>query len=97
MFGIADYAAFCAAIVVFLAIPGPGNLALITSTSYALSQVTLETDVRVITLLGTARGFAMGFMMMPVQTAAYNTVPQAKIARATALSNGLMQIGRAHV
>ncbi|MDM0046738.1 LysE family translocator [Variovorax dokdonensis] len=32
MFGIADYGAFVAAIVVFLAIPGPGNLALITST-----------------------------------------------------------------
>ena len=33
MFGIADYPAFVAAIVVFLLIPGPGNLALITSTS----------------------------------------------------------------
>ena len=32
MFGIADYGAFVAAIVVFLAIPGPGNLALLTST-----------------------------------------------------------------
>ena len=33
MFGIADYGAFVAAIVLCLAIPGPGNLALITSTS----------------------------------------------------------------
>mgnify|MGYP003330999954 FL=1 len=33
MFGIADYAAFCAAIVVFLAIPGPCNFALLTSTA----------------------------------------------------------------
>lgn len=33
MFGIADYGAFVATIVLFLAIPGPGNLALITSTS----------------------------------------------------------------
>lgn len=33
MFGVADYGAFVAAIIVFLAIPGPGNLALITSTS----------------------------------------------------------------
>ncbi|WP_302174886.1 LysE family translocator [uncultured Hydrogenophaga sp.] len=32
MFGIADYGAFVVAIVIFLAIPGPGNLALITST-----------------------------------------------------------------
>lgn len=31
-FGIVDYGAFVASIVLFLAIPGPGNLALITST-----------------------------------------------------------------
>lgn len=31
-FGVADYGAFVLAVVVFLAIPGPGNLALITST-----------------------------------------------------------------
>jgi len=31
-FGISDYGAFVVAIVLFLAIPGPGNLALITST-----------------------------------------------------------------
>ena len=33
MFGIADYGAFVVAILVFLAIPGPGNLALLTATS----------------------------------------------------------------
>lgn len=33
MFGIADYWAFVAAVIVFLAIPGVGNLAIITSTS----------------------------------------------------------------
>ena len=32
-FGIADYTSFAVAIIVFLLIPGPGNLALITSTS----------------------------------------------------------------
>ena len=32
MFGVADYGGFIAAVIVFLAIPGPGNLALITST-----------------------------------------------------------------
>jgi threonine/homoserine/homoserine lactone efflux protein len=32
MFGVADYGAFVATIIVFLMIPGPGNLALITST-----------------------------------------------------------------
>ena len=32
-FGIADYTSFAVAVIVFLLIPGPGNLALITSTS----------------------------------------------------------------
>jgi leucine efflux protein len=32
MFGVADYPAFVVAVLVFLFIPGPGNLALITST-----------------------------------------------------------------
>ena len=33
MFGISDYGAFVAAIVLFLAVPGPGNLALLSSTA----------------------------------------------------------------
>ena len=33
MFGVADYGAFVATVILFLLIPGPGNLALITSTS----------------------------------------------------------------
>jgi len=33
LFGIADYPSFVIAVIVFLLIPGPGNLALVTSTS----------------------------------------------------------------
>jgi leucine efflux protein len=33
MFGISDYGAFVATVIIFLAIPGPGNLALMTSTA----------------------------------------------------------------
>lgn len=33
MLGIADYGAFCAAVLVFLALPGPGTFALLNSTS----------------------------------------------------------------
>jgi leucine efflux protein len=33
MFGISDYGAFVATVVIFLAIPGPGNFALMTSTA----------------------------------------------------------------
>ncbi|MCE2908798.1 MAG: LysE family transporter [Burkholderiaceae bacterium] len=32
MFGIADFGAFCAAILLFLALPGPGTFALLTAT-----------------------------------------------------------------
>jgi leucine efflux protein len=32
MFGITDYGAFCAAVLLFLALPGPGTFALLTST-----------------------------------------------------------------
>ncbi|MFN7195552.1 MAG: lysine transporter LysE, partial [Hylemonella sp.] len=33
MLGVADYGAFVVTVLIFLLIPGPGNLALITSTS----------------------------------------------------------------
>lgn len=33
MLGISDYGAFCAAVLVFLALPGPGTFALLTSTA----------------------------------------------------------------
>ena len=33
MFGVIDYGAFIAAVILFLLVPGPGNLALLTSTS----------------------------------------------------------------
>ena len=33
MFGITDFGAFCGAILLFLALPGPGTFALLTSTS----------------------------------------------------------------
>ena len=33
MFGVADYGAFVVAVIVFLAIPGPGNLVLLTATA----------------------------------------------------------------
>lgn len=33
MFGITDFGAYCAAILVFLALPGPGTFALLTSTA----------------------------------------------------------------
>ena len=39
MFGVADYWAFVVAVIVFLAIPGVGNLAIITSTGVWLNWI----------------------------------------------------------
>lgn len=39
MFGVTDYGAFVVAFIILLAIPGPGNLALILSTGKGESAV----------------------------------------------------------
>jgi leucine efflux protein len=49
MFGIADYGAFVVAIIVFLAIPGPGNLALLTATGKGGVRSGLAATLGVIT------------------------------------------------
>jgi len=43
-------------------------------------------------VLASLRGLAMGLCMMPVQTAAYNTVARDQMTRATALTNVLFRI-----
>jgi threonine/homoserine/homoserine lactone efflux protein len=48
MYGVADYGAFVAATLVFLLIPGPGNLALITSTGKGRIQGGLASTCGVI-------------------------------------------------
>ncbi len=61
-------------------------------TALALTRITPTTSVYVIAAVSSLRGFGMGFCMMPVQTMAFNTVPQPLMARATALSNVMMRI-----
>ena len=48
MFGVADYGAFVVAILLFLLIPGPGNLALITSTGQGGIRAGMATTLGVI-------------------------------------------------
>jgi EmrB/QacA subfamily drug resistance transporter len=67
---------------------GIGMMAL---TTWQLGHVSLASSHATITWLAVARGFALGFCYMPVQTAAMNTVPQHQMARATALYNGLVR------
>lgn len=48
MLGVSDYGAFVAAVIVFLALPGPGNLALITSTGQGGPRAGLAATLGVI-------------------------------------------------
>jgi EmrB/QacA subfamily drug resistance transporter len=68
------------------------GLAVLLVTTALLSRVTVESSIIWIAALASMRGIAMGLCMMPVQTAAYNTVPQELMARATALTNVLFRI-----
>jgi EmrB/QacA subfamily drug resistance transporter len=72
-----------------LVLLGIGVMAL---TTWQLGHVSLATSHATITWLAVARGFALGFCFMPIQTAAMNTVPQHQMGRATALYNGLLRV-----
>ena len=48
MFGIVDYPAFVGAVIIFLAIPGPGNLALLTSTAMGGKRAGISATLGVI-------------------------------------------------
>ena len=68
-----------------------GVLALVAAT-LLLTGVTASTDNWSWILITSARGLGMGFAMMPNFAAAYVTLPQSAIARATAVSNTLQRI-----
>ena len=61
-------------------------------TTAWLSRLGPAASLGLIATLASLRGLAMGLCMMPVQTAAYNTVPREQMTRATALSNVLFRI-----
>src|SRR5262249_25971611 len=63
------------------------GLAVLFVTTGLLSRTTGDTSLAMIAMLASMRGIAMGLCMMPVQTAAYNTVPQEMMTRATAVTN----------
>ncbi len=68
------------------------GLVIMMLTTLALSRITASTGIFEIGALASLRGLAIGFCMMPVQTTAYNTVPQDQMARATALTNVLFRV-----
>ncbi|HEX5501745.1 MAG TPA: MDR family MFS transporter [Thermomicrobiales bacterium] len=72
-----------------LAIPG---MVVLLVTTGLFSRTTAATSIPILVTLASLRGLAMGLCMMPIQTAAYNTVPQHELTRATALTNVLFRI-----
>lgn len=68
------------------------GLVVLLGTTFLLSRVTVATGLIYIATLGALRGVAMGLCMMPVQTAAYNTVARDLMPRATALTNMLFRM-----
>ncbi len=72
-----------------LAVAGLTVMLVVTA---ALSRITASTGLVTIAALASMRGVAMGLCMMPVQTAAYNTVAQDQMPRATALTNVLFRV-----
>lgn len=68
------------------------GLGVLVVTTFLLGRSTAETSLYIIGTLAALRGLAMGLCMMPVQTAAYNTVSRAEMPRATALTNMLFRM-----
>ena len=76
---------------------GPRKLALsglsiLLATTLLLSRISEDTSVAEIMLLFCFRGAAIGLCMMPVQTAAYNTIASDQMTRATAMVNVFIRI-----
>jgi DHA2 family multidrug resistance protein len=72
-----------------LVILGIGMLGFAT---YGLKYMDLDTPYNFIFWLLILRGIGLGLFMMPVTVAGMNTVPFAKIARASAMNNAVRQI-----
>jgi EmrB/QacA subfamily drug resistance transporter len=68
------------------------GLAVLMITTGWLSRLAPGASLILIGGLASLRGLAMGLCMMPVQTAAYNTVAREEMTRATALTNVLFRI-----
>ncbi len=68
-------------------------LFLLAVNGFSMSHVTLDTSNATITLLLMVRGLAVGFLMVPVQTAGLNALPKEVMANASALLNTVKQIG----
>jgi len=71
------------------------GLLVTTITTYELSRLTLETTYNHMLFLYTMRMFGMSFLMMPIQTAGLNQLPQRLNAHGSAMSQTLRNIAGA--
>ena len=71
------------------------GLGITVVTTYAFSNLTLETTYMTLILLYTVRMFGMSMVMMPVMTNGMNALPQRLNPHATAMNNTLQQVAGA--
>jgi len=71
------------------------GLVITTVTTYEFSTLTLDTSYNFILLLYTLRMFGMAFLMMPIQTAGLNQLPQRLNAHGSAMSQTMRNIAGA--
>ena len=68
------------------------GLVILVITTYLLHNLTIYSTNREILFLLIIRGVGLGLCMMPLTTAGMNTVPQALVGRASAMTNVFRQI-----
>lgn len=71
------------------------GLLIMVWTTYELSQLTVDTTYNHMLMLYTVRSFGMSLLMMPVQTAGMNQLPQRLNAHGSAMSQTLRNIAGA--
>jgi EmrB/QacA subfamily drug resistance transporter len=68
------------------------GLCILTTASYLLSKITMDTSYNTVMMIMMVRGIGMGLAMMPAQTAGMNAIPRELSGRATALNSTIKQI-----
>lgn len=68
------------------------GLTLAITSSYGLSHININTELWRVQILLVLRAMGIGFSMMPVNTAGLNSLPTAKVGRASAINNTMRQV-----
>lgn len=71
------------------------GLFIVSVTTFMFTQLTSETSFAYLAIVNTFRMFGMAFVMMPVTTAAINSLPNVLIPHGTAMNNTMRQVAGA--